>query len=117
MTSFDRVRGIMFIWAAFAVATAFAMMGKSVTSIYDIFLVLILSLAAVVGTAMVTRSSVEERSNLQALDKTKRGKPDFYDMLDSLDEAELDALRQRLGMDEGERASLESLMNQQKKSR
>lgn len=115
MNSADRMRAILFIWASFGFAAGFAFVG-SATSINDIFLALIFATAAVLCTAMVMRSSADERTAQQVLDKAKRGRPDVYEMLDSLDDEELRILRQRLMSDSDAAMPLQTLLDRERRN-
>jgi hypothetical protein len=112
MNSADRLKGLIAIWIAFAFATGFSF-GGDVTTAADIVLALVFGLAAVIGTGMVMSLKVEEQGSSSEMYKAKRGKPDIYEMVDSLDDEELRLLRQRLMSDSDSAMPLHDLMPRQ----
>jgi hypothetical protein len=117
MNSFDRLRALMFIWAAFAVAAGLAFVGNAPTNSQDIVLAMVFATAAVIGTGMVIYGNAEADAKLQALEKSKRNRPDIYEMVDSLDDEELRMLRQRLMSDSDSAMNLQDLMPRQQNQR
>jgi hypothetical protein len=109
MSSSDRLKALMVIWGAFALASGLAFVGNAPTNSPDIVLAMVFAAAAVLGTGMVMYS--EERVSLRSLDKVKRSRPDIYEMVDSLDDEELRLLRQRLMSDSDTGVPLQDLMS------
>ena len=117
MNSFDRLRALMFIWAAFAVATGLTFFGNAETNSPDIVLAMVFAAAAVLGTGMVIYGNADADAKLQALDKVKRNRPDIYEMVDSLDDEELRMLRQRLMSDSDSAMNLQDLLSRKQNQR
>jgi hypothetical protein len=113
MNSADRLKALMYIWGAFAVAAGLAFFGNADTNSQDIVLAMVFAAAAVLGTGMVIYGNAESDAKLQALEKSKHRRPDIYEMVDSLDDEELRMLRQRLMSDSDSAVNLQDLLSRQ----
>jgi hypothetical protein len=111
MSPEGRVRAILYIWLGFAFAAAFSI-GASPD---DIWLALIYSLTALIATGAVLFVGAQKNEESA---KAKRSDTDFYRMLATMDDEELEVLRKRLGIkDENESASIEELINHRESRR
>ncbi len=109
MHSGDRLKAIFIIWAAFAVATTVTFWGNS-PDVITLFLGLIYGMAAAGSTVAVMLAPVDGIP-IQA-SKMKRRNVDH--LLNSLDDDELNQLRERLSVDDGEMVSLDELVRERK---
>ncbi len=113
MNSGDRLKAIFWVWAAFAVATTVTFWGNE-PSLTTLLLGLIYAMAAAGSTVAVMLAPMEGISpaHMAQAGKMKHGKVDR--LLTSLSDDELDHLRERLSVDDGELVSLDQLMRERK---
>lgn len=112
MVSSDRLKAIFFIWAAFAAATMFTF-GGNTPDLILLFLGLFYSVAALGATMAVMFAPIDGTAT--RADKAKRGSVER--LLSSLNEDELDHLRERLSIDDGEVVSLEHVLRERRERR
>ncbi len=118
MNSGDRLKAIFFIWAAFAVATTVTFFGNS-PDVITLFLGLIYGAAAAGSTVAVMLAPMEGISAAQMAQASKQKRGNVERLLNSLNEDELDHLRERLSVDDGdgEMVSLDHLMRERRERR
>jgi hypothetical protein len=107
MNSGDKLKATFFIWGAFVLAILFTMAGHEPNG-GSAFMALIYTIAALTATGFVMTSHETAAEPVKA----KRSKVDR--LLSSLDDDELDALRDRLAQSDGESVSLEDVLRKGK---
>ncbi len=107
MNSGDKLKATFFIWVAFVLASMFTIAGHDLSG-GAVFMALIYTIAALTATGFVMNSKDTAAEPVKA----KRSRVDR--LLSSLDDDELDALRERLSQSDGEVVSLEDVLRQRK---
>ena len=107
MNSGDKLKAMFFIWVAFVLASMFTIAGHELSG-GAVLMATIYTAAALIATGFVMTSkdtAVEPvKAKLTRVDR----------LLSSLDDDELDALRDRLGQSDGEVVSLEDVLRKRK---
>jgi hypothetical protein len=108
MNSGDKLKATFFIWAAFVLASLFTIGGHDLNAV-ALFMGLIYTIAALSATYFVMDAKVVVAEEPV---KAKRSRVDR--LLSSLDDDELDTLRDRLSQSDGEVVSLEDVLRKGK---
>lgn len=109
MSSGDRLKALLIVWVAFALA-AMATVGGTPLQEENVVIAFFLVIAALVATRYITNAPGAEA---EEVGKAKSRRVDR--VLASLNEDELDVLRQRLSED-GELVSLDEVLRKERKS-
>jgi membrane protein implicated in regulation of membrane protease activity len=109
MNSGDRLKALFWVWAAFALAIV-ATVGSSPMQVETVVIAFFIVIAALVATRFITSAAGE---HIQETSKAKTRRVDR--MLASLNDEELDVLRQRLSSDDGELVSLEDVLRKERR--
>ena len=111
MKSIHKLIAMLFIWGAFTLASMAAVVDKQI-DVGNVIIVLFFVVAALAATRFVTDAPLDDED---AVAKVKQTRVDR--VLESLNDDELNALRDRLADGDGEIVSLDEVMRRQRKDR
>jgi len=111
MKSIHKLMAMFFIWGAFTLASMAVVVDKQIEA-GNVIIVLFFVVAALAATRFVTDAPLDDEDTIVKAKQTRVDR-----VLESLNDDELNALRERLADGDGEMVSLDEVLRRQRKDR